>query len=166
MEGRMLANGNAEMETRPATRVREIGLVLPDPPAPLGAYVESADTGNLLFLTGMLPVVKGKLAVNGRLGESLSVEEGQKAARIAALNALAAAQHHLGDLDRLKKLVKLTVQIVTTDQFIDHAAVADGASKLFVQIFGANLGHTRVVYGVQSIPIGAPVMIETIFEIC
>jgi enamine deaminase RidA (YjgF/YER057c/UK114 family) len=162
----MPVSGNPEIEARPATRVREIGLELPDPPAPLGAYVESSDTGNLLFLTGMLPVVMGKLAVKGRLGESLSVEEGQKATRIAALNALATAQHHLGDLDRLKKLVKLTVQIVTTDQFVDHAAVADGASQLFVQIFGAKLGHTRVVYGVRSIPIGAPVMIETIFEIC
>lgn len=162
----MPANGNSAIEARPATRVRELGLVLPDPPMPLGAYVESSDIGNLLFLTGMLPVMKGKLAVTGRLGESLSVEGGQKAARIAALNALATAQHHLGDLDRLKKLVKLTVQIVTTEEFIDHAAVADGASNLFLQIFGANLGHTRVVYGVQSMPIGAPVMIETIFEIC
>jgi enamine deaminase RidA (YjgF/YER057c/UK114 family) len=133
---------------------------------PLGDYVEASDTGNLLFLTGMLPVVKGKLAITGRLGESLSVEEGQKAARIAALNALATAQHHLGDLDRLKKLVKLTVQLLTTEQFIDQAAVADGASKLFVQIFGPGNGHTRVVYGVQSMPIGAPVMIETIFAIC
>ena len=162
----MPANGNSAIEARPATRVRELGLVLPDPPMPLGAYVESSDIGNLLFLTGMLPVMKGKLAVTGRLGESLSVEGGQKAARIAALNALATAQHHLGDLDRLKKLVKLTVQIVTTEEFIDHAAVADGASNLFLHIFGANLGHTRVVYGVQSMPIGAPVMIETIFEIC
>src|ERR1700722_11923417 len=114
MEGPMPENGDSALEVRTAARVRELGLVLPDPPAPLGAYVESADAGNLLFLTGMLPVVKGKLAVNGRLGESLSVEEGQKAARIAALNALATAQHHLGDLDRLKRLVKLTVQIVTT----------------------------------------------------
>jgi enamine deaminase RidA (YjgF/YER057c/UK114 family) len=148
-----------------SSRLDKLGIVLPAPPAPLGAYVESSDTGNLLFLTGMLPVVKGKLAISGRLGENLSVKDGQEAARIASLNVLAAAKHHLGTLDRLKKLVKLTVLIVTTEQFADHAPVADGASNLFVQIFGAEVGHTRLVYGVQSLPIGAPVIVETIFEI-
>src|SRR5579863_8782695 len=83
-----------------SSRVSELGLVLPAPPTPLGAYVESSDAGNLLFLSGTLPVVKGKLAITGRLGENLSVEQGQEAARIASLNALAAAKQHLGDLDR------------------------------------------------------------------
>ena len=78
----------------------------------------------------MLPVVNRKLAITGRLGENLSVKEGQEAARIASLNALAVAKQHLGDLDRLKKLVKLTVLIATTEQFTEHAAVADGASEL------------------------------------
>jgi len=149
----------------PGSRLRELGIVLPPPPTPLGAYVEASDTGDLLFLTGMLPVVNRKLAISGRLGENLSVEEGQEAARIASLNALAAAQQHLGSLNRLKKLVKLTVLIATTEQFVDHAPVADGASKIFVQIFGPEAGHTRLVYGVQSLPIGAPVIVETIFEI-
>ena len=148
-----------------SSRLDKLGIVLPAPPAPLGAYVESSDTGNLLFLTGMLPVVKGKLAISGRLGENLSVKDGQEAARIASLNVLAAAKHHLGTLDRLKKLVKLTVLIVTTEQFADHAPVADGASNLFVQIFGAEVGHTRLVYGVQSLPIGAPVIVDCVFEI-
>ena len=93
----------------------------PAPPTPLGAYVESSDAGNLLFLSGTLPVVNGKLAISGRLGENLSVKEGQEAARIASLNALAAAKQHLGDLDRLKKLVKLTVLMATTEQFTEHA---------------------------------------------
>jgi enamine deaminase RidA (YjgF/YER057c/UK114 family) len=119
----------------------------------------------LLFLSGTLPVVDGKLAVSGRLGESLSVTEGQQGARIASLNALAAAQQHLGDLDRLKKLVKLTVLMATTEQFVEHAAVADGASDLFVQIFGREAGHVRLVYGVQSLPIGTPVIVDVIFEI-
>jgi enamine deaminase RidA (YjgF/YER057c/UK114 family) len=148
-----------------SSRLDKLGIVLPAPPTPLGAYVESSDTGNLLFLTGMLPVVNGKLVISGRLGENLSVKEGQDAARIASLNALAAAKHHLGTLDRLKKLVKLTALIVTTEQFVDHASVADGASNLFVQIFGPEAGHTRSVIGVQSLPIGAPVIIDCIFEI-
>ena len=84
---------------------------------------------------------------------------------MAALNALAAAQEHVGDLDRLKKLVKLSVLVTTTEEFVEHAAVADGASNLFVQLFGAQAGHVRVVYGVHSAPIGAPVMVETVFEI-
>lgn len=158
-------SGNSTATRSPASRVKELGIVLPAPPTPLGAYVESSDTGNLLFLSGTLPVVGGKVAISGRLGENLSVQQGQEAARIAALNALAIAREHLGDLDRLKKLVKLTVLVVTTDQFAEHAKVADGASDLFVQIFGPEAGHARLVYGVQSMPIGAPVIVDTIFEI-
>jgi len=147
------------------SRLRELGIVLPPPPTPLGAYVEASETGNLLFLSGTLPVVNGKLAIVGRLGEGLSVKEGREAARISSLNALAVAKEKLGDLDRLEKLVKLTVLIATTEQFAEHASVADGASDLFVQIFGPEAGHTRLVYGVQSLPVGAPVIVDTIFEI-
>jgi len=110
-------------------------------------------------------VVNRKLAISGRLGENLAVKDGQEAARIASLNALAVAKQHLGDLDRLKKLVKLTVLMATTEQFAEHAPVADGASDLFVKIFGQDAGHVRLVYGVQSLPIGAPVIVDTIFEI-
>ncbi len=149
----------------PSARVNELGIVLPSPPTPLGAYVESSDAGNLLFLSGTLPVVNRKLAISGRLGANLSVKEGQEAARIASLNALAAAKQHLGDLDRLTRLVKLTVLIATTEDFAEHAAVADGASDLFVKLFGQETGHVRLVYGVQSLPIGAPVVVDVIFEI-
>jgi enamine deaminase RidA (YjgF/YER057c/UK114 family) len=166
MEGLMPApSGNKPAVSSPSSRLNELGIVLPAPPTPLGAYVESSDAGNFLFLSGTLPVVNRKLAISGRLGDNLSVKEGQEAARIASLNALAAAKHHLGDLDRLKKLVKLTVLIATTDLFDDHALVADGASNLFVQIFGPEAGHVRLVYGVLSLPIGAPVIVDTVFEI-
>jgi enamine deaminase RidA (YjgF/YER057c/UK114 family) len=166
MEAHMQArSGNDIPSDRPSFRLHALGIVLPAPPSPLGAYVEASDAGNLLFLSGTLPVVNQKLAITGRLGENLSVNEGQQAARIASLNALAAAKQHLGDLDRLKKLVKLTVLIATTEQFADHATVADGASDLFVQIFGPHVGHVRLVYGVQSLPIGAPVIVDSIFEI-
>src|SRR5213595_3401307 len=158
-------SGDKSLAGGPSSRLSELGIELPAPPTPLGAYVESSDVGNLLFLSGMLPMVNRKLAVSGRLGESLSVKEGQEAARIASLNALAAAKEHLGDLDRLKKLLKLAVLIATTEQFTEHASVADGASDLFVQIFGPEAGHTRLVYGVQSLPVGAPVIVDTIFEI-
>jgi len=147
------------------SRLSELGIVLPAPPTPLGAHVESSETGNLLFISGTLPIVNRRLAIAGRLGEKLSVSEGQEAARIASLNALAAAKEHLGNLDRLKKLVKVTVLVATTEQFTEHALVADGASELFVQIFGPEAGHARLVYGVQSLPIGTPVVVDTIFEI-
>ena len=158
-------SGNKSIAGSISSRLEELGIMLPAAPTPLGAYVESSDTGNLLFLSGTLPVVNRKLAIAGRLGENLSVNEGQEAARLAALNALAVAKEHLGDLDRLKKLVKLTVLIATMEQFTEHASVADGASDLFVQIFGRVAGHVRLVYGVQSLPIGAPVIVDTIFEI-
>jgi enamine deaminase RidA (YjgF/YER057c/UK114 family) len=166
MEEHMPApSGNKSVAGGPSSRLSELGIVLPAPPTPLGAYVESSDAGNLLFLSGTLPVVNRQLVIAGRLGENLSIREGQEAARIASLNALAAAKQHLGDLDQLKKLVKLTVLMATTEQFADHAQVADGASNLFVQIFGPEAGHVRLVYGVQSLPIGAPVIVDVIFEI-
>src|SRR2546429_778532 len=158
-------SGKRPVADGPSSRLSELGIVLPAPPTPLGAYVEASDTGNLLFLSGTLPVVNRKLAIAGRLGESLSVKEGQEAARIASLNALAVAKAHLGGLDRLKRLVKLTVLIATTEQFTEHAPVADRASDLFFQIFCRDAGHVRLVYGVASLPVGAPVMVETIFEI-
>ena len=156
---------NKSSIAKPSSRLRELGLVLPQAPTPLGAYIEASEVGLLLFLSGMLPVVNGKLSLTGRLGENLSLEQGREAVRIAAMNALAVAQQHLGDLDRVKKLVKLSVVLATTEQFVEHAAIADGASILFVQLFGAKNGHVRTVYGVQSLPIGTPVMVEVIFEI-
>ena len=158
-------SGNKSLIGNVSSRLSELGITLPAPPTPLGTYVESSDTGNLLFLSGTLPVVNRKLAISGRLGADLSIKDGQEAARIASLNAIAVAKEHLGDIDRLKKLVKLTVLMATTEQFADHAQVGDGASDLFAAIFGRDAGHVRLVYGVYSLPIGAPVAVDTIFEI-
>ena len=162
----MLArSGNKSEIGSPGSRLNELGIELPAPPTPLGAYVESSETGNLLFLSGILPVANGKLAASGRFGENRSIPDGQAAARLASLNALAVAKEHLGNLDRVKKLVKLTVLLATTEEFTDHATVADGASDLFVEVFGPDVGHVRLVYCVQSLPIGAPLIVEVIFEI-
>ena len=116
-------------------------------------------------MSGTLPTKDGKLLVSGRLGEKLSVEQGRDAARLAALNALALVHAHLGDLNRAKRVVKLRVLMVTTEDFSEHAAVGDGASNVFAQLFGPETGHVRLVYGVQSIPLGAPVMVEAVFEV-
>ncbi len=141
-----------------------LGLELPPAPQPLGHYVEVVQVGPLLFLSGTLPLANGKLAVTGRLGDNLSVEQGREAARLAAMNALAAVQEHVGDLDRVKRLVKMNIHLMATAEFTDHAAVADGASDLFAQLFGKESGHARAVSGVISLPKGAPVIVETIFE--
>jgi enamine deaminase RidA (YjgF/YER057c/UK114 family) len=149
----------------PAARLRKLGLVLPKAPTPLGNYIEANQVGSLLFLSGTIPFVDGKLAFSGRLGENLSVEQGKEAARLAALNTLALVQEHVGDLNRVKRVVKLIVLMVTTESFTEHPAVGDGASDLFAQLFGPETGHVRVVYGVQSMPIGAPVMVDAVFEV-
>jgi enamine deaminase RidA (YjgF/YER057c/UK114 family) len=155
----------AEEPAKAGSRLRDLGVVLPTPPSPLGAYVETSQAGSLLFISGTLPLVDGKLAISGRIGRDLTVNQGQEAARLAALTALAAAEEYIGDLDKLTKLVKLTVLLSTTEDFTEHATVADGASNLFVQLFGSEAGHVRVVYGVYSMPVGTPVIVETIFEL-
>jgi enamine deaminase RidA (YjgF/YER057c/UK114 family) len=157
--------GTAEEPAKAGSRLRDLGVVLPKPPSPLGAYVEASQAGALLFISGTLPLVDGKLAISGRIGRDLTVSQGQEAARLAALTALAAAKEYIGDLDKLKKLVKLTVLLTTTEDFTEHATVADGASNLFVQLFGPEAGHVRVVYGVYSMPVGTPIIVETIFEL-
>src|SRR5262245_37460137 len=140
MEEPMPANGDNLDRARPSLRLRELGIELPEAPTPLGAYVPTSRVGNLLFLSGMLPVVHGKLAFKGRLGADLSIAQGREAARLAALNALAVANKHLPGLDRVKGLVRLGVSVATTQDFTEHPAVADGASELFAEIFGKDPG--------------------------
>src|SRR5229473_8151430 len=119
-------------------RLKELGIDLPQPPKPLGAYVETLQTGNLLFLSGTLPVESGRPKYVGRIGDELSVEDGRCAARLAALNALALAREHLGSLDKVTRVVRLGVSLVTTPDFREHPKVADAASELLISVFGTN----------------------------
>jgi enamine deaminase RidA (YjgF/YER057c/UK114 family) len=146
-------------------RLRDLGIDLPRPPTPLGAYVEAVQTGSLLFLSGTLPVEGGGLKFLGRIGGELSVEDGRRATRLAALNALALAREQLGSLDRVTRVVRLGVSLVTTPEFREHAKVADAASELLVKVFGADKASTRLVFGVASLPLGVCVVLESIFEI-
>ena len=161
----MPASGDNPARALPTSRLRELGIELPEAPTPLGAYVETSKVGSLLFLSGMLPVVYGKLAFAGRFGAGLTVAQGREAAKLAALNALSVANQHLPGLDRVRGVVRLGVSLVTTPEFVDHAAVADGASELFAQVFGKDPGHTRLINGVQSLPIGAPLVLEVVFRV-
>jgi len=146
-------------------RLSGLGIDLPRPPAPLGAYVEAVHTGSLLFLSGTLPLQDGVPKFVGRIGGELSLEDGQRATRLATLNALAAAREHLGSLDRVTRVVRLAVSLVTTTEFHQHARVADAASELLATVFGADRTSTRMVYGVASLPVGVCVVVELILEV-
>jgi enamine deaminase RidA (YjgF/YER057c/UK114 family) len=146
-------------------RLKDLGIRLPPPPSPLGAYVETVQSGNLLFLSGTLPVQAGVPKFLGRIGAEVSVEDGRRATRLAALNALALARDHLGSLDRVTRVVRLGVSLATTAEFREHPKVADAASELLVSVFGADKISTRLVFGVASLPVGVCVVLESIFEI-
>jgi len=165
MEEHMQANGDRNDLRRHRERLEALGIQLPTPPIPLGNYVETSLVGTLLFTSRILPFVDGKLLFTGRLGADLTVEQGQEATRYAALNALAAASHFLGDVDRLQKVVRVGIALATTEAFTQHAAVADGASDLFVQLFGKEQGHTRLVIGAVSLPVRSPVVLDAVFEV-
>ena len=146
-------------------RLSDLGIALPPPPTPFGAYVETARIGNLLFLSGMLPVIGREPQYIGRVGGALSAEDGRKAAEIACLSALSAAKAHLGSLDQITGVAKLGVYIATEGDFRDHPKVADGASEFLVRVFGTGMLSGRVVLGVASLPLGMPVEVELVFEI-
>jgi enamine deaminase RidA (YjgF/YER057c/UK114 family) len=146
-------------------RLKELGVTLPSPPQPFGTYVEAVQTGNLLFLTGMLPTEGREPKFIGRLGEELDVETGRKAARLAALNGLAVAREYLGSLDRVRRVVRLGVSVATSGDVRDQPKVADAASDLLERVFGKDKNPCRLVYGVASLPLGTPVELEIIFEV-
>ena len=146
-------------------RLRDLGIELPAAPKPFGSYVEVVKTGNLLFLSGMLPVEDHKPKYLGRLGKELDIEAGRDAAYTAALGALAAVKEYLGSLDRVIRVVRHGVFIATSDDFLSHPKVADGASDLFRDVFGVENMSGRLVMGVASLPLGMPIEVEVIFEV-
>ncbi len=146
-------------------RLKELGVTLPSPPQPFGTYVEAVQTGNLLFLTGMLPTEGREPKFIGRIGAELDVETGRKAARLAALNGLAVARKYLGSLDRVRRVVRLGVSVATSGDVRDQPKVADAASDLLERVFGKDKNPCRLVYGVASLPLGTPVELEIIFEV-
>ena len=154
--------------SRPASaeqRLKELGIQLPTPPEPFGIYAEAVQTGNLLFLTGMLPTDGREAKFIGRVGAELDVEAGHKAARVAALNALAVARQHLGSLDKVTRVVRLGVAVATSGDVREQPKVADGASELLQDVFGKDKNPARLVYGVASLPLGTPVELEVILEV-
>ncbi|MGB6191842.1 MAG: RidA family protein [Terracidiphilus sp.] len=146
-------------------RLRELGIELPAAPTPFGNYVEVLQTGNLLFLSGMLPVVDHKPKYLGRLGKELDVNAGRDASRTAGLSAIAAMKAHLGSLDKVTRIVRLGIFMATSGDFFDQPPVADGASDLFRDVFGIEGVSARLVIGVASLPLGMPIELEVIAEV-
>ena len=146
-------------------QLKDLGIVLPNAPRPLGAYVEAVQSGNLLFLSGMLPVKDGKLQYVGRIGKELDESAGRDALRTATLNALSAAKTHIGSLDRVTRVVSVKAYLATHGDFYNQPIVADAASELLRDVFGEDKMSVRSVLGVTALPLGAPVMLEVTFEV-
>ena len=146
-------------------RLLNLGIALPNPPHPLGAYVEAVQSGSLLFLSGMLPIRDGKLQFVGRLGKERDEGAGRDALRTATLNALSAAKAQVGSLDRVTRVVSVKVYLATEGDFYNQPVVADAASELLRDLFGEDRMSVRSVLGVSALPLGAPVMLEVIFEV-
>ncbi len=149
----------------PEQRLRELGIQLPAPPQPFGIYAEAVRTGNLLFLSGMLPTEGRAAKFIGRVGAELDVEAGRQAARLATLNALAVAREHLGSLNKVARVVRIGVYVATSGDVREQPKVADGASELLQDVFGKEKNPSRLIYGVASLPLGTPVELELIFEV-
>ena len=146
-------------------RLQQLGVRLPSPPEPFGTYAEAVRAGGLLFLSGMLPTEGRGAKFTGRVGAELDVDAGREAARLAVLNALAVARQHLGSLNSVTRVVRLGVMVATAGDVRDQPKVADGASELLQDVFGKDKNPCRLVYGVASLPLGAPVEVELIFEV-
>ena len=147
------------------SKLRELGLMLPAPPQPVANYVPVVRTGNLLFLSGVLPSRDGRLIMTGKLGENLTVEQGIEAARAAMLNGLSIVRSEAGSLDRVTRIVKMVGYIASAPGFIDQPQVLNGASDLLVSLFGEAGRHARVAVGAAELPRRSPVEIELIVEL-
>lgn len=145
-----------------SARLHELGIVLPEPARPVATYVRYVQTGNLLFISGTGP---GPEIRAGKLGADMTVEEGYAAARSVGLSIIATAQDALGDLDRVKRLVKLLGMVNSTPDFTEQPQVINGCSDLLVEVFGEQGRGTRSAVGFVSLPTGIPVEIECTFEI-
>ncbi|HVY55613.1 MAG TPA: RidA family protein [Thermodesulfobacteriota bacterium] len=146
-------------------RLAELGIKIPETPVPLGSYKPASVSGNLIFISGQLPLTEGKLLFEGKVGSDVSVEDAARAARVSAINALAAIKRELGGFGSVRKIVKVTGYVASAPGFYSQAAVVNGASDLFFQVFGEEGRHARAAVGVAELPMNAPVEVELIAEI-
>jgi enamine deaminase RidA (YjgF/YER057c/UK114 family) len=153
------------MPPSPEARLRELGYELPPVPEPAGAYVPATRAGTLLFTAGQLPFEGGELRKRGKVGDAVSLEEARDAARLCALNALAAAANEAGDLDGISRVVKVTGFVASAPDFNRQPEVVNGASELIGEIFGEAGLHARSAVGVAELPLDAPVEVELVLQL-
>ncbi len=149
----------------PEEKLKSLGIELPAAPKPLGAYVPFVKTGRLLYLSGMLPLKDGKLTKTGRVGETVTLEEAAEAAKITAINALAVLKSAVGNLDKVKRCVRIEGFVSSADDFTDQPKVLNGASNFVFEVLGDAGLHTRTAIGVNILPLNSPVEISFIFEV-
>lgn len=150
--------------SRIETRLAELGSPLPALAKPVAAYIPAVASGNLVFTSGQLPFVDGQLPAAGKLGDNISPEQAKDLARLCVLNALAAVKSAIGDLDRIKRIVKVVGFVASTPDFTSQPAVVNGASELLGEVFGDAGIHARSALGVAVLPLDSPVEVELIVE--
>jgi enamine deaminase RidA (YjgF/YER057c/UK114 family) len=153
------------MSATPEERLAGLGRALPGVAAPVAAYVPAVRTGNLVYTSGQLPLVDGKLAATGKVGGEVGPEEAKELAATCALNALAAVKAEIGDLGRVRRVVKVVGFVASTPDFTGQPGVVNGASELLGEVFGEAGVHARSAVGVAALPLDAPVEVELIVEI-
>jgi enamine deaminase RidA (YjgF/YER057c/UK114 family) len=147
------------------SKLSTLGIELPDPPKPVATYIPAKQSGKLVFTAGQLPMVKGELISTGLLGKDVDIEDANKAARICTLNALAAIKGVIGDLDRIKQIIRVVGYVASVPTFTQQPAVVNGASELLLEIFGENGKHARSAVGMAVLPLNASVEIELTVEV-
>jgi len=152
------------MATSPESRLEELGINLPATPAPAGAYVPATRAGNLVFTAGQLPLEAGELNIRGKVGDTVNVGEAREAARLCAMNALAAASTQTGGVDGISRIVKVTGFVASAPGFNEQPQVINGASEFLGEIFGDAGLHARSAVGVAELPMDAPVEVELVVE--
>ena len=146
-------------------KLKDLNIIIPNAPDPVGAYVAFKIIGNLLFISGQLPVSNGNI-IKGKIGKDLTLEEGQKASRLCVINILAQAKKAVGgDLTKIKNCIKITGFVNSSDDFIDQPKVINPASEILSSVFDEKGKHTRVAVSTNSLPLGAAVEVDAIFEI-
>ena len=147
-------------------KLKELNIILPEPPNPVGAYVAFKKIGNLLFISGQLPIDKDGKMIKGKIGKELTLEEGQTASKLCVINILAQAKKATdGDLNKIKNCIKITGYVNSTDNFMDQPKIINPASETLSSVFGNNGKHARAAVSTNSLPLGAAVEIDAIFEV-
>jgi enamine deaminase RidA (YjgF/YER057c/UK114 family) len=146
-------------------KIKQLGITIPEPVKPLAAYIPAMQVGNLVMTSGQVPIYAGVVKHQGKVGKDLSEEEGKEAAKLCAINCLSAVKSVIGNLDKIKRILKLTVFIASAEGFTAQPKVANGASELIGEIFGDAGKHVRSAVGVSELPLNSAVEIEMIVEI-